>query len=193
LCAYLGEGSTVYRRPFEDRERFGRLMAAVEAELKARIAAVDISSYSAGYGAVRELVKSERYLRLMRRVVLCDSMYGSFEAGTTRPAMEHIEPWVPLARAAMRGEKTLVLTYSQVPTASYASTAQCAHALASVVGVKIERVATAAQQADYPLRERGDVGGFHVWGYEGSDAMAHMTHARRLADVWKALDAAGEK
>jgi hypothetical protein len=198
----LGEGSSVYRTPFEDRARFGRVLKRVEAELRrggagegCRIAGVDVSSFSAGYGAVRELVKSPEYVALIRRIVLCDSLYASFAPGRTdQAAAEHIDPWLPFCRAAARGEKSFCLTFSEVPTATYANTAQCARALAEGVGVSLAPVAEGSLPATldprFPLRRRADRGQFHLWGYGGTDGPAHLTHVRHLADVWRALDEA---
>jgi len=198
-----GEGSTIYKESFADPARFPHLIGRVEQELAsrglpagARVARVDVTSYSAGYGAVRELVKQPAAMALLRRVVLLDSMYGSYDDGTTRPAAEHVDVWVPLARAAMRGEKTFVLTHSEVQTAPrYASTAECAAALLAAVNVPSRVLPRGSLPAtldpEFPLHSRADAGRFHVWGYGGADAAAHMTHARHLADVWLALDAAG--
>ncbi|HEV8378405.1 MAG TPA: hypothetical protein VGQ99_01640 [Tepidisphaeraceae bacterium] len=203
LCFSPGEGSTIYRKAFEDQNRLGRLLGQVENELKhvgapanAKITTVDISSFSAGYGAVREIVKSPEYCRIIRRIVLCDSMYASFAPNsTTRPAPEHIEPWIAFAKMAAKGEKTFVFTHSLVPTSSYANSAMCATALIDAVGgskVKVVRGSLPATlEAEFPLLTRSDVGNFHVWGYDGADAPAHLTHVRHLADVWMALDAAG--
>ena len=197
LVVMLGQGSSVYRVPFEDRARLGKLVEQVERQLQTRVKAVDISSFSAGYGAVREIVQVREYRALIRRIVLCDSMYGSFAAGsTTRPAAEHIEPWMEFAKMAARGQKTFVLTHSQVPTSNYASSAQCAAALIEAVGearvIMPRGSIPATLDPEFPLLTRTDVGHFHVWEYDGADAQAHLTHVRHLADVWKALDAAGE-
>jgi hypothetical protein len=194
LCVALGQGSSVYRVPFEDRAWLGKLVEKVEKQLQTRVKAVDIASFSAGYGAVREIVKVPEYRQLIRRIVLCDSMYGSFAAGsTTRPAAEHIEPWALFAKMAAKGEKTFVLTHSQVPTSNYASSSQCAAALIEAVGgtrILVPRGSTPATlDLEYPLLTRTDLGHFHVWGYDGADAQAHLTHVRHLADVWRALDA----
>lgn len=199
----LGEGSSTYRAPFEDTNRFTRVLLAVEGELQkrgatnARIVAVDVSSFSAGYGAVRELVKQPASFASIRRIVLLDSMYGGLEpqqkGNTNRvPLAEHIEVWIPFAKAAMRGEKMFVLTHSQVPTSSYASSAESAGALRKRLGLKSENVSAnsipAAMDTDFPLQSRTDANGMHIWAYGGTDAQAHMTHARHLADVWQALD-----
>ena len=203
VCFYPGEGSTVYRLPFEDRERFGRWLRLVEAELARRgaptnthIASVDMSSFSAGYGAVREIVKQPEYRRLLRRVVLCDSIYGSLDAaalqaGRREVAREHVECWLPLAQAAARGEKDFVLTVSAIATGSYASTVECADALLAAVGARKVAVPPgslpAATQKEFPLLHRADLGRFHAWFYAGTNAPAHLTHPRHLADVWQAL------
>jgi len=197
LCVALGQGSSVYRAPFEDQKKLSRLIQEVETQLQKRVSALNISSFSAGYGAVREIVKSPEYRRMIRRIVLCDSMYASFAPNsTTQPAAEHIAPWVEFAKFAARGEKTFCFTYSQVPTSNYANSALCAKALIDALGgakVKVARGSLPATlDPDFPLLTRCDVGHFHVWGYDGADAQAHLTHVRHLADVWKALDAAGE-
>jgi hypothetical protein len=206
LVFALGEGSSTYRAPFEDTNRFARVLAMIEAELQrrsgltnARIDAVDVSSFSAGYGAVRELVKVPEYFKIIRRIVLLDSFYGGLESqknGSTNrvPLAEHIDVWVPFARAAMRGEKTFVVTYSEIATTSYASTFERAAALLQRVGVKAQAVATnaipAASDPNFPLLTSADSDGLHVWSYGGTDAPAHLTHVRHLADVWAALDVA---
>lgn len=199
-CIHLGEGSTVYRRAFEDPQRLGRVVAVIGDELRKRagkgvaIRDLELSSFSAGYGAIRELVKSADVFRQMRRVVLADSMYASLESNASerRPLREHIDVWVPLARAAMKGEKIFVFTYSEVPTETYASSSECAAALIRAVGVTNRTVAAgscaAANDSQFPLRRRADFGNLHIWGYGGTNAQAHMTHARHLADVWKAID-----
>src|SRR4029450_11714277 len=114
----------VYQKPFKDKERFGHWITLVEEKLnekaaaqKAPLTAVDISSYGAGYGAVREILESPENVKIIRRLVLCDSMYASYGktdsgTGTGVPIRAHIDPWVAFARAAVRGEKTFVMTYS---------------------------------------------------------------------------------
>src|SRR2546421_1002916 len=197
LCVALGQGSSVYRVPFEDQKKLSQLLKKIETELQMQVIGIDISSFSAGYGAVREIVKVPEYRALIHTIVLCDSMYASFAPNsTTQPAAEHIEPWIAFAKMAAKGQKTFVFTYSQVPTSTYANSAMCATALIDAMGgskVKVPRGSLPATlDPEFPLLTRTDVGHFHVWGYDGADAPAHLTHVRHLADVWKALDAAGE-
>ena len=189
---YLGEGSTVYRRAFEDRERLGRVLDLVGRELSFKPGTIEISSFSAGYGAVREIVKELKYFERIQTIILADSMYAAFETNAVRqPSREHREVGVPFARAAMKGQKTFVVTYSMVPTTAYASSSECAHALLAMLGVTEKPVAadsiTAASDEDFPLLRRADVGNLHIWGYAGTNAQAHMTHPRHIADLWNAI------
>jgi hypothetical protein len=199
----LGLGSDAYKKPFENDKRFGEILRAIEKELgkrgghDVRISTVDISSFSAGYGAVRELVQVPEYFALIRRIVLLDSIYARYKAGTRgrvarEPDREQIEPWVPFARAAIKGEKTFLITYSEVPTPSYASSAEATQVLLGMISVPVQPVLPGANAAssdpDYPLRRRSDFGNFHAWGYAGSDQKAHLVHARHLGDFWQALD-----
>ena len=201
----LGSGSATYRAPFTDTNRFPRLLALVAATEarrgvgEAAVQNVDVCSFSAGYGAVRELVQQPAAFARIQRIVLADSLYGGLAGGTNGSGprvvqTDHIACWLPFARAAVRGEKTFVFTFSEIPTPSYASTGECAAALLAALGLPLESVAPgslpAAAEPTYPLRLRADAGRLHVWGYAGREAGAHLVHPRHLADVWRAVDAA---
>lgn len=213
IAFYPGEGSSIYGKSFEDPQRLDRWKERVLVELRnrgwpegVRISAIDITSFSAGYGAVRQLVQQPEAFKLIRRVILADSMYGSLavepdlgaappKPPTPRaPLPAHVLVWKPLAEAAIRGEKTFCVTFSAVPTPTYASSSEMATALVEAVDGRLELVEPsqlpATKDPEFPLRARFDKGQFHVWGYGGEDGQAHMTHARHLADIWKALDRA---
>jgi hypothetical protein len=201
----LGEGSATYGKPFQNPARFQDWLRQVEFELvsrgaptNTRVAGVDISSFSAGYGAVREILKLETNRSVVERIVLCDSLYGGL-AETNAPyprrrvLVEHLEPWREFVQASARGEKTFLLTTSDIETARYASTRECGEAVAAAVGAEFKPVAKdsclAARDLEHALIRRSDLGRFHVWNYAGTNAQAHLAHVRHLADLWRALDA----
>ena len=204
IAATLGEGSSKYRVPFEDRERLQRWMDLALKSLQeqgapknSRITVLDISSFSAGYGAVREILKSPKYYKMIQRIVLSDSMYAGLsntnKGAIREPFPANIAPWIPFARAAARGEKTFILTHSQVPT-DYATSGECAAAVIKAAHAPILKIPAgstpAASDPNFPLQYQSDIGDFHVWGYGGTNKEAHMTQVRHLADVWLTLDAA---
>ncbi len=206
LIAHLGEGSSTYGKPFTDVDRLSRILDLVAGSLsndktKAKITQIDITSFSAGYGAVREILKQDKYIALIRRVILADSLYASWDPATTqpdatsRPAIENMQPFARFVEMAARGEKTFVLTHSQVPT-PYANTVATAAWIIDHVGaekVVLEQGSLPATlDPTFPLIYRADKGHLHIWGYGGNDMHAHLTHVRHIADIWMALDAAGE-
>ncbi|HMS53926.1 MAG TPA: hypothetical protein PKA27_00870 [Fimbriimonadaceae bacterium] len=195
LVFYPGEGSAIYQKSVADSRVFDELEVVVTRRLGTKqFSTVDVTSFSAGYGAVREWVKQPRVFDRLRRVILADSLYGSLDDGKIErtPAKEHIVVWLPLAKAAMDRKKTFVITVSKVATPSYASSWECAAAIVSAVGgryIAVEKGTLAATlDSEFPLLSRFDSGSFHVWQYGGEDAQAHMTHARHIAAIWKALD-----
>ena len=137
LCVNLGEGSSIYQNAFRPCERLPRLLERVTGELTLRGAhgmwsGLELSSFSAGYGAVRELLQCPEVFAQITCVVLADSMYASVRTnsvGQRQVAPEHLAPWLGLARGAMAGDKTFLFSYSAVPTEAFASSSECAGAL----------------------------------------------------------------
>lgn len=194
--------SSAYRVPFEDTGRLRRVMNLTAGYLKQKGAPeqmewanLDISSFSAGYGAVREIVKLPWAFRLIRRVVLADSLYGSLDPDSERrqPTQATIAAWLPLAEAAARGEKTFLITTSEVPT-PYASSSECSAAIARHVGGNLTPgppdPPDLGELSQYRLRDRFDKGRLHLWHYEGSDGASHVAHVWNLGALWRSLDRA---
>jgi hypothetical protein len=198
VSVMLGSGSARYRTPFLDPTLLPRILQTVEGELRSRhpsaetIRDIDITSFSAGYGAVRELVQQTGSRSRIRRILLSDSLYAGLVSGADGSVARVVQPdqiecWFPFARDAVAGRTTFVLTHSQIPTPSYASTAECATALMAAMGLQARIVPPDAGR--WPLISRCDAGQFHLWGYGGTDANAHLVHPRTAAEVWRTLDA----
>ncbi len=166
---------------------------------------MEISSFGAGYAAVREILRTPEYVDLVNAIVLADSMYAGFEnpgGEDRRPMPGHVEPFVQFARLAAEGKKVFVATHCQMLTKGYASAADTARYLVGQMGGELSPVngspetatpagdgAAAPADAEFPLVSRYDRGGLHVWGYAGADARAHEVHAAGMADFWRAVEA----
>ncbi|CAN5436596.1 hypothetical protein BH09SUM1_BH09SUM1_17900 [soil metagenome] len=208
VTCYAGEGSTIYKKQFDDPANFKILLDRVVKELWKRgaqqdthITKVDITSFSAGYGAVREIVKVPENLALIRRVILADSLYGSLDekalADQKREVLqEHVDVWLPLAREAMAGNKTFLITCSSIETGSYAASFEVAKAIEKALNLDEVTIAPgstpAASDPAYAIKTRADKGSLHIWLYDGKDPGAHMTHPRHMAELWAALDEMGD-
>jgi len=203
LLIYSGfTGSSAYKEPFEDEDFFDRLLkeaavclASETGRSNIHVGEIEISSFSAGYGAVREILRDPRHVQRIRTILLADSLYAGYVDPADpkrRPVYGHIAPFVEFARLAVKGEKRFLITYSGVVPGTYASTEECARAIVEKIGGKIKPATrpvhrTLSQDSKYPLVGCYDRGGLHVWGYAGDDAKAHLAHVRALADFWTAL------
>jgi len=111
ITVNLGAGSSAYRKPFEQPEAFQNLLSEAAETLGAKRgwASITLSGFSAGYGAVREILRRPEYFALVNNVLLLDGMHASYspegkllaEGGTIQAA--DVEPFVNFARAAVAG------------------------------------------------------------------------------------------
>lgn len=220
LAFYLGEGSSMYQRPFEDPDRLPRVLDAATSEMVARgapaglrFAPIEVQSFSAGYGAVRELLKRDEWQERIERIVLADSLYASLTTVTLEapagdgggtateprqlllPDPDQMAPFVRFAeRARTTPGRQFLLAHCEMEIRSYASTRRTADYLIGAMETRA-RCETASPLpmpppgSPFGFKRQCSISGFHVWGYEGVDGKAHMAIARTIAEYWKALDA----
>ncbi len=192
-----GAGSSVYDKPFRDPQRLWRWIRQVEEAIPGddRVASLSITSFSAGYGAVRLIVQDPKALGMLTSVVLADSLYGGLdEAVPVRwTDEEDVAPWLPLAREAIAGRKSFLMSVSEVPT-PYASSSEVARTIAGRLGLTLSPVHSCAPAGrGFPLLARADAGKFHVWLFGGGDAAAHLAHVRNLGLLLDALGKVDER
>jgi hypothetical protein len=193
LVFNLGSGSTRYQKPFEDSDRLQRFIMMVQTKTASPVEKLDITSFSAGYGAVREILKQERYVKRIGRLMLCDSLYASWSktAPTSQPSEQQMQPFVDFAKRAVAGRAEFLLSSSQVVPPDYASTEACVKYVVEQAGGKVSWLNPQPPLAapPYLLRGTADQGGLHAWFYSGDAAQAHVVHVKNLDAFWKAMDA----
>jgi hypothetical protein len=186
--------SSVYAEPFRDRILFPRLLdkarAAIATAFHAadlRIGRVFVSSFSAGFGGVRELLAVPEHFARIDGLILADSLYAGY---TGDAAERRIDPakmagFRKFATEAAASRKTMIVTHSaQVPT-GYASTTETADDLIRHLGGHAE--AALDDWGDgWRLKRRFAKGRFLVLGFAGDGPEDHMRHLRRLGEIWRA-------
>lgn len=188
--------SGVYRDKFLKPETFSRLLEESVEQLRQRkiaespkIARLTVSSFSAGFGAVRELLKSDEHYRRIDALVMADSIYAGYvDDGKKVPneikrdvEPKHMEGFLRFARDAVDGKKTLVISHCQLRPETYASTGETADYLLSKLGLGGERKPVNADWADgWHCLSRCDRGGLHVLTFSGEAGTDHMQHLRNL-------------
>jgi len=196
-----GVGSGAYANAFQRRDKWPNLKTSITNALRAQtgderahIRHLGLSAWSAGYGAVNQIIKQDA--DGVDAVVLLDSLHGSWKFGTT--ARDHdrtssvdlgyIAPLVGYARRAQRGEKLFVLTHSRIDPKLYPGVGITADAL-------LERLGAKRKPSDARfgmLSEVGavDVEGLHVWSFDGRNERAHCAHISLIAPALHLVEAA---
>ncbi len=181
--------SGAYSTPFGDPALFGNVMDSALSTLRAQpdIAGsvnwdqMSISSFSAGYGAVRQILKQPSYFDQIDGLLMADSLYASFtSAADHTPLASQMVDFKAFAQAAANGTKTMFVSHSQVQTYTYANTAQTADDLMQHVGVTPTSV-NESGLGTLQFYRRAEIGNFGVWGATGSDAAAHGQHLQYMA------------
>ena len=197
ITVNLGAGSSAYRKPFEQAETFQNLLREAGEGLHTQRgwASITLSGFSAGYGAVREILRRPEYFALVNNVLLLDGMHASYspegkllaDGGTIQAS--DVDVFVSFARAAVRGSsprvskgvfkkgdagrKTFVVTHSEIFPGAYASTTECADYLLSQLSLKRESKLAQGPRGMQQL-SAVDAGGFHLRGYAGNSAPDHI-------------------
>ena len=193
ITVQLGSGSSAYRHPFEQPETFQNLLqeAADALHLKSSWSSITLSGFSAGYGAVREILRQTEYFQLVNNVLLLDGMHTSYlpegkrlaDGGEIDPA--GLDSFINFAKEAVAGRKIFIVTHSEIFPGTYASTTECADYLLSRLGLQ-RRAQLRAGLIGMQQTSAVDVKGFHLRGYAGNSAPDHVDFLHAMPE-WFAL------
>lgn len=173
-----GVGSNAYRAALADPDVLTDALERVGVEVgnRAQLKRLIVSSWSAGYGGVREILRQAP--ASVDAVVLLDSLHASYDAsGELDPA--GLRPFLHHARRARSGEATMVLSHSEIRPPGYASTSEVADYLLGELDAQ-RRYAGMVPGFGVELKTTYDEGGLHVRGLTGTGTDAHCAHLRLL-------------
>ena len=179
LAVELGAGSSRYAAPFAEKGRFAEWIGEAERLSGRQFSRIYLSSFSAGYGAVRAILRDDG--ARVDGVLLADSLHAGYGS---EPA--DLDSLLALATQAARGSLRLVVTHSEVFPGTYASTTETADRLLQQMGVRRKAVLRwgplGMQQLSQAKR-----GKFEMLGFAGNSAPDHMDHLHALGTWWKKL------
>jgi LysM repeat protein len=187
----LGIGSGAYSTAFSSPATFKQLIQSIEqavakktGKANAHVRKVGLSSWSAGYGAVQEIINQSEGRRLVDAVILLDGLHCGYQGLKLDPLL--IRPFIEWAELAARREKFMFVSHSSIIPPGYASTTETAELLVHEVGGRL-RVAPSRRKAPMGLESvsRYTRGSFHVRGFSGNGAMDHCAQIGLYRDVLK--------
>jgi hypothetical protein len=195
----LAPGSGVYDRTFSDPTVYDSLLARIGREAGAAMHASDavfrsvtLVGFSAGYGAVRAILRDPRHFAQVDAVLLLDGLHTSYVPDGTVLAnggkMDEVplEPFVAFARAAMAGEKRFLVTHSEIFPGTFASTTETTDYLIEKLGLRLAAVLKWGPHGMQQLSE-AHKGRFAILGFAGNSAPDHIDHAQGLPTFLRAL------
>ena len=187
ITVNLGSGSSAYGRPFEQPELLRAMMdeASNALSLKQGWSSITLSGFSAGYGAVRAILRQPTNYGLVSNVLLLDGMHASYSPegklladGGTVNAVD-LDSFVKFAGDAGKGQKGFVFSHSEIFPGTYASTTECADYVLSQVGVKsnpdLRKGPIGMQQLS-----SAHAGRLFIFGYAGNTAPDHVDHLQAM-------------
>jgi hypothetical protein len=184
--------STAYSTPFKDTNLFGRILTEARGKIsqhagnKIESGRLVVASFSAGYGAVREILKRPAYFEQIDGLVLADSLYAGYAEREGRKVVEpeHVKDFIRFAQRAAQGKAAMVVTISRQIPVGYASTSETAAEL--VRGAGAGRISTSRREGHgMVLVSMADAGGFHLRDYAGDGKEDHMNHLRNVGEALK--------
>lgn len=193
-----GLGSGPYASAFQRPDSFEKLLASIESALRAHtrdegahVRHVGLSAWSAGYGAVNEILKHGD--GRVDAVVLLDGLHAAWNPasgkrdGSLSSLSSHtLTPTFAYAKKAALGEKIFIFTHSQVDPVKYPSTSQTADLLLHDLG--FGRQPLGAPDGRFGQTGTVDHAGFHLWSFRGTDELAHCSHIPHIATALALLE-----
>lgn len=177
-------GSAAYSRLFEDPRRFLRLLAEAETKAGVKFNRVMLGGWSAGCGAIRQILKTPESYARVDRVLLIDGMHTDYADGKPGPLESELDPgnleiWLQLARDAIAGRKRLIATHSEIFPGTYASTTETADYLVAQLGLRRRAVLKWGPMGTQQLSQVR-AGKFRLLGYAGNSAPDHVDQLHAL-------------
>ena len=185
----LGSGSAVYENEFLSESTFPRLIEMIRGAVSARastkteIARIYLSSFSAGYGAVRAILREHQ--SVVDGIVLLDGLHTDYvpsgrvlsQGGVLNA--ERLKGFLEYARLAVDGKKQFLMTHSEIFPGTYASTTEAADYLIDSLHLRSQPVLKWGPVGMQMLSETHR-NGLTILGFAGNTAPDHVDHFHGL-------------
>lgn len=179
-----GSGSGTYARLFTDPARFPRLLEEARAKAGIPFSRVILGGWSAGCGALRQILQSPASYARVDTVLCIDGIHTDYLDGKPGPLESKIGPanleiWLQLARDAVAGRKRFLVTHSEIFPGTFASTTETADWLLAQLRLKPRALLRWGPMGTQQLSE-ARAGGFRMIGFAGNTAPDHVDQLHSL-------------
>jgi hypothetical protein len=186
ITIQVGAGSGAYVAAFADARRFPLLLEEAERKARVRFRPITLAGWSAGCGAIRQLLRQPDSGARVERIIAIDGIHTDYVGGKPGPLESqletgNLEPWIGFAREAMAGRRRLVITHSEIFPGTFASTTETADWLIRSLGLKRRAV---VQWGPMRMQRLSDTraGRLRIQGYAGNSAPDHVDQLHALPE-----------
>lgn len=179
-------GSTAYARQFSDHALFGALLTEAEGKSGAAFTDILLTAWSAGHGAIREILAVPEYYSRVDAVMLIDGLHTGYAGGKPGPLesqleTDHLDVFLRFARDAVAGRKNFLVTHSEIFPGTFASTTETADWLLAQLGLRRTAVLAWGPMKTQQLSEARS-GRFRLVGFAGNSAPDHIDQFHSLPE-----------
>ncbi len=184
VAVQAGSGSGSYSRLFEDPKKFTELLSEAEHKAHFRFARVLLGGWSAGCGAVRQILQDPAAYRRVNGALMIDGIHTDYEEGKPGPldskiGTGNLEVWLRLGRDAMAGRKRMIVTHSEIFPGTFASTTETADYLAEHLKLRVRPVMKWGPMGTQEISV-ATAGRFLMIGFAGNSAPDHVDQLHSL-------------
>jgi Sulfatase-modifying factor enzyme 1 len=181
-----GAGSSRYAALFADPARFSGVIADAEKQSGLRFREIVLGGWSAGCGAVRQILRDPASAERVARVVCIDGVHAGYANGAPGPQESPIDDadldaWLAFGREAIADRKRLLITHSEIFPGTFASTTETADYLLRAWGLRPRPVVQWGPMGTQML-SRVRAGGLLVVGFAGNSAPDHVDQMQSLPE-----------
>lgn len=185
ISVQTGSGSGTYAKQFSDQELFGKMLREASEKTGVTFSSITLTAWSAGHGAIREILAVPDYYAKVRKILLIDGMHTGYDGGKPGPLESRLEPdhleiFLQFARDAAAGRKTMLITHSEIFPGTFASTTETADWLLGKLGITRKPLLKSGPMGTQQLSAARQ-GKFHLIGYAGNSAPDHVDQFHSLA------------
>ena len=197
IAVQLGSGSAAYAKPFADPAAFSALLDEAKEKSSRDLDLKSLSAWSAGYGAVREILRVPEHYDRVPAVLLLDGLHCGYVNGTPGPlesefVAEDLDAFVKFAKDAAAGRKRLLLTHTEIFPGTFASTTETADHVLHELESERRAVLRWGPKGTQILSE-AERGGFHLLGFAGNSAPDHVDLLHALPELLGEIDRPAEE
>ena len=132
ITVQAGAGSSRYEKLFADPTTFPKLLTEAQAAAKIDFGEIELGGWSAGCGALRQILRDPTSYDRVNRVLCIDGVHAGYINGVPGdgPSAEsqldpaNLESWLHFGADAMAGRKRLIITHSEIFPGTFASTTE---------------------------------------------------------------------